>query len=109
MRKRAAWQAYIKELVAKAEAAEEIDKSDAWAQLVDAGRKRYLEAVKRAAANKPAAPGSSPFNVQVSPPKFSEPKPEPAPAKPAEAPAKPAEAPAKPAEAPAKPAEAPAK
>ena len=95
MRKRAAWQAYIKELVAKAEAAEEIDKSDAWAQLVDAGRKRYLEAVKRAAANKPAAPGSSPFNVQVSPPKFSEPKPEPAPAKPAEAPAKPAEAPAK--------------
>ena len=110
MRKRAVWQAYVKQLMADAEAAEEIDRTDAWTQLVDAERKRYAEAVKRAAATKPAAPAGNPFNVQVSPPTFSEPMPEPgkapeAPAKPADAPAAPAGAPA---EAPAKPAEAPA-
>lgn len=56
MARRAAWRTFVKKLIADAEAAGDIDRSDAWSELVDADRKRYAEAAKRAAAARPAAP-----------------------------------------------------
>ncbi len=109
MRRVAVWQEYVGRLRADAEAAGEVEQTTAWKQILDADRKRYAENLAKIKAAAPAAPaaGGSPFKVQVSPPKFSEPQPEPgAPAAPAGD--KPAEAPAAPAEAPAAPAAAPA-
>ncbi|MCO4763940.1 MAG: peptidylprolyl isomerase [Myxococcales bacterium] len=51
-----AWRAYVKKLVTTAEAAGDIDRSDAWAGLVEGDRKRYATEMKRAAANKKALP-----------------------------------------------------
>ena len=56
------WRGVVKQMMQKAEAAGEIERSDAWSQVVEAERQRLADAQKRAAASAPAAAGN-PFSI----------------------------------------------
>lgn len=63
MRKVAVWQAYVRKLREAAEAAGEIERTDAWSQILASERQRYLDALKRAGAKQAGA--GSPLNIQL--------------------------------------------
>lgn len=97
--RQAAWRAYVKKLMTTAEAADEIERTDAWATLLDGERKRYTKEMIRAAANQKGAPalsgGGSPIKIKMGGSDGGEPmKIDLKPGKPGEKPAKPAEKPA---------------
>lgn len=95
MRRVAAWAAFVRKLREQAEKDGEIERNEAWTQILSAERQRYLDTLKRTAAQaKPA--GGSPINLQLNgkPLQIDAPPPPAAPAEaPAEAPA-PADQPA---------------
>ncbi len=67
IRRVAAWQAFVRKVLNQAEADGEIERNEAWTQILSAERQRFLDAMKRAqAAKKPALGGAgSPINLQV--------------------------------------------
>ena len=66
IRRVATWQAFVRKLRDKAEADGEIERTEAWTQVLNAERQRFLDATRRTKAAKPAAAtGGSPLNLQV--------------------------------------------
>ena len=85
MRRVAAWQAFVRKLREQAEKEGEIERNEAWTQILSAERQRYLDTLKRSASQANPA-GGSPINLQLNgkPIQFDAP---PADAPPADAPA----------------------
>ena len=64
LRRIATWQAFVRKLREQAEKDGEIERNEAWTQVLSAERQRYLDNLKRAAAQaKPA--GGSPLQMQL--------------------------------------------
>ncbi len=65
IRRVATWQAFVRKLRDQAETDGNIERNEAWTQVLNAERQRYIDATKRALANKKPAAGGSPINLQV--------------------------------------------